>query len=444
MFQTINPATGEVVKSYNYKTLDEVDQILASAEKSFQKWRKTTPAKRALVLKQLATRFREHKRELGQLMHEEMGKSVADGIAEAEKCAAACDYFAEQGEGFLRPQMVSANYAHSEIRFEPLGVIFSIMPWNFPFWQFVRFAAPSLMIGNVIVLKHADLTAGCGAKIEELCEGLFDVKLIYNLHIDHSEAARIMKSPTIRGVTFTGSTRGGREIGKVAGEALKKTVLELGGSDAYIILPDADLTKAAKSCAMGRMINNGQSCIAAKRFIAHRDVFQEFKALLKSELEKFQSAPLAHSKFQSQLQKQVELMQNLGGNIELGGKIPQGAGAFYPPTMISFEKNNAAIHEEEFFGPVALVLRAENVDEAFVMANSSPFGLGGGIFSADVEAAQKLVSENMEAGFVVINDFVKSDARLPFGGVKDSGHGRELSAFGFHEFCNIKTVARGE
>lgn len=443
MFQTINPATGEVVKTYQHLTPSQIDAVVQKATHSFKIWKDTSVERRSEVLKQLATNLREYKRDLANQMTLEMGKSHEDGIAEIEKCAAACDYFSEKGPDFLKPQITSANYAESEIRFEPMGLIFSIMPWNFPFWQFIRFAAPSIMIGNVILLKHADLTAGCAEKIEEICKNIFSEQIIFNLHVDHAEAARLMQRPEIRGVTFTGSTRGGREVAKAAAEGLKKTVLELGGSDAYIILPDANIDKAAKTCAKGRMINNGQSCIAAKRFIAHKDVFESFVQKMKTELEAFKTAPLAHQKFQTQLQKQVEKLQNAGGKILLGGRIPQGAGAFYPPTLLVFEKNHPVIHQEELFGPVAMVIRAESVDEAFDMANSSPYGLGGGVFSENVETAKELVAKKMEAGFVVVNDFVKSDARLPFGGVKDSGHGRELSVYGFHEFCNIKTVARG-
>lgn len=443
MFQTINPATGEVVQTYHYLTLKQADAIVEKAAHSLQAWREVSVERRAQALKQLASNLREHKKELAELMNQEMGKTVNDGVAEIEKCATACDYFAEKGVELLKSQPVAANYAASEVRFEPMGIIFSIMPWNFPFWQFIRFAAPSIMIGNVILLKHADLTAGCAAKIEELCKHIYDEQIVYNLHIDHAVAAHLIEHPKVRGVTFTGSTRGGREVSKTAGGALKKIVLELGGSDAYIVLSDANIEKAAKICAQARMINNGQSCIAAKRFIVHKDVYQNFIQQMKAELATFPTNPLAAVKFQSQLQEQVNKMKSLGGEVPLGGAIPQKAGAFYPPTMITFARNHPDIHKEELFGPVALVIQAESEDDAFAIANASPFGLGGGIFSSNAERAQELVAKKMESGFVVVNDFVKSDARLPFGGVKDSGHGRELGSFGFYEFCNIKTIARG-
>jgi succinate-semialdehyde dehydrogenase/glutarate-semialdehyde dehydrogenase len=443
MFQTINPATGEVVQAYNYLSLKEVDIIVERASYSLKAWREVSIPRRAEALKKLATNLREHKKELATLMNQEMGKAVAEGVVEIEKCAMTCDYFAEKGAALLKPQTINANYAHSEVQFEPLGIVFSIMPWNFPFWQFIRFAAPSIMIGNVILLKHADLTAGCATKIEELCRYIYDEQIVFNLHIDHSEAARLIQNPQIKGVTFTGSTRGGREVARIAGEALKKIVLELGGSDAYVVMADADIEKAAKICAQGRMVNNGQSCIAAKRFIVHKDVYENFVMQMKVELADYSISPLASIKFQSQLQEQVEKMKKIGGKVLLGGSIPSGVGAFYPPTLLAFDKNDPGIHQEELFGPVALVVRAESLEEAFAIVNSSPFGLGGGIFSGNPEKAQELVAKKMESGFVVVNDFVKSDPRLPFGGVKDSGHGRELGSFGFYEFCNIKTVARG-
>lgn len=443
MFQTINPATGEVVQSYHYLSLSEINETIDRALRSFQSWREVPPENRARVLQVFATKLREAKKELAQLMNQEMGKSLAEGVAEIEKCATCCEYFAEVGPGLLKPQVVAANYVRSEIHFEPQGLIFSIMPWNFPFWQFIRFAAPSLMIGNVILLKHSNLTAGCGARIEELCRDLFSEPLVFNLRIDHAEAAGVIRHPKVRGVTFTGSTRGGREVAKVAGEALKKNVLELGGSDAYIILADADLEMTAKACAKARMLNNGQSCIAAKRFIVHKDVYENFVKQLKAELAAYPPAPLASVKFQFQLQEQVERLKSWGGKVLLGGSLPAGIGAFYPPSLMVFEEASPQVHEEEVFGPVALVFRAENEEAALALANAGPFGLGGGIFSSQAERAGEVVAKYMESGFVVVNDFVKSDARLPFGGVKDSGYGRELGAFGFYEFCNVKTVAWG-
>lgn len=443
MFQTINPATGEVVQTYNYLSLKQVDETIERAVHSLQAWREVSVERRSQALRQLASNLREHKQQLASLMNQEMGKSLNDGVAEIDKCAAACDHFAEKGPELLKAKSVAANYAASEVRFEPMGVIFSIMPWNFPFWQFIRFAAPSIMIGNVILLKHADLTAGCAAKIEELCRHIYEEQIVFNMHIDHALASHVIEHPQVRGVTFTGSTRGGKEVSKTAGAHLKKIVLELGGSDAYIVMSDANIEKSAKSCAQGRMINNGQSCIAAKRFIVHKDIFENFVKQMKAEMETFPTSPLAALKFQTQLQDQVEKMKSIGGKVILGGEVPAKPGAFYPPSMIVFEKNNPAIHKEELFGPVALVIRAESEDEAFEIANSSPYGLGGGIFSSNPERAQSLVATKMEAGFVVVNDYVKSDARLPFGGVKESGHGRELGDFGFYEFCNVKTVARG-
>ncbi len=444
MFQTINPATGEVVQTYSYGTLAEIDQKLEIARESFEAWRRTSIEQRAAILNLMAARLREQSLSLAQIIHQEMGKSISGAQAEIEKSAFACAYFASRAAEFLSPQKVASAYKSSEIYFEPLGVILSIMPWNFPVWQFVRFAAPALLSGNVILLKHSDITAGCAERIEEMFKDLFAAPLIFNMRMDHSETARVIRSAVIRGVTFTGSTRGGREVAKVAGEALKKTVLELGGSDAYVVLPDADLAKAARLCSAGRMINNGQSCIAVKRVIACKEIFESFVALLKNELGSYPVEALAHARFQSQLQRQVDKLVAAGGQVVLGGRIPEKAGAFYPPTLVVFERDSSVVHEEELFGPVLVVVRASNIDEAFSIANASVYGLGGGIFSQDEKQARELVSKKMEAGFVVVNDFVKSDPRLPFGGVKDSGYGRELGAFGIYEFCNIKTVAIGD
>jgi succinate-semialdehyde dehydrogenase/glutarate-semialdehyde dehydrogenase len=443
MFQTVNPATGQVVQNYSLLQKNEIDRALQTANENFQSWRKTPLSERAALLKRLAQKFRQQKDVLADLMTLEMGKSHKEGVSEIEKCAMTFDYFADRGPGFLKPEPVSLEGENAEIRFEAMGVILSIMPWNFPFWQFVRFAAPSLMIGNVILLKHSNITAGCAQKIEDLCKEVSESQLIFNLRIDHDQAAQLMKERAIRGVTFTGSTRGGREIAKTAGEALKKTVLELGGSDAYIVLADADIEFAAKKCAAGRMVNNGQSCVAAKRFIVVEKVYDAFVAAMKKELESYPTLPLAHEKFKTQLQEQVEGLKGLGGKVLLGGTIAQTTHAYYPPSLMVFTENRREIHQEELFGPVALVIKAKDPNEAVEIANSSSYGLGGGIFSKNVAAARALAQTELEAGFVAVNDTVRSDPHLPFGGVKDSGYGRELSLHGFREFCNIKTVAVG-
>lgn len=444
MFQTINPATGEVVQTYNYMSLAEIDQSLAAARASSLVWKKTTLSQRESVLRSMAARLRENQNDLAQMIHLEMGKKHSAALAEIEKSAFTCEYFASRGSELLRPQRQESSYKISEICFEPLGVVLSIMPWNFPVWQFIRFAAPAILSGNVILLKHANITAGCATLIEKVFKDLFSTQLIFNLRMDHAETTRVIRSPVVQGVTFTGSTGGGREVAKVAGEALKKTVLELGGSDAYIVLPDADLEGAARMCVAGRMVNNGQSCIAVKRVIVCKEIFESLVPLLKKEMSSYAIEALAHLKFQSQVQLQVEKLMAAGGRVLLGGSIPERVGAFYPPTLIVFDEDAAVIHEEEIFGPVLVVIKAASLDDAFVMANASPFGLGGGLFSKDEDRAKFLALKKLDAGFVVVNDFVKSDPRLPFGGVKDSGYGRELSVFGLYEFCNIKTVAIGE
>jgi succinate-semialdehyde dehydrogenase/glutarate-semialdehyde dehydrogenase len=440
MIQTVNPATGQVVQTYSSFTASEIQSRLGKASESYSWWRQQELSKRAELVFALAKEFRAQKDSLAELMTLEMGKSHKEGVSEIEKCADTFDYFAKNASHFLKPEPVPIEGLQAEVHFESLGVILSIMPWNFPFWQFVRFAAPSLMIGNVILLKHSNITSGCAARIEDICNKLSQQPLIFNLRIDHDQAAEVMKSSLIKGVTFTGSTKGGREIAKTAGEALKKTVLELGGSDAYLILKDADIAEAAKICAAGRMINAGQSCVAAKRFIAVPEIFEEFVSAFKKELEKFPPALLAHEKFKNQLQEQVEKLTKLGGKILLGGKADPGKNAFYPPSLMIFEKAPQEVHAEELFGPVAMVFRAENEDQAFKIANASPFGLGGGIFSKDTERAKNRIAKDLDAGYVIVNGTVRSDPRLPFGGVKDSGYGRELSIHGFREFCNVKTV----
>lgn len=443
MFQTINPATGEVVASYEYVSEEKIKSTLKEASYQHARWKKVPLSERAETVRKLAKRFRAEKEALANLMTKEMGKSHQEGVAEIEKCADTFDYFADHAVEFLKAEKVAVEKAHVEIAFESMGVILSIMPWNFPFWQFVRFAAPSLIIGNVILLKHAAITAGCAERIEAICREVTGEALIYNLRLNHEQTARVIADPIIQGVTFTGSTQAGREIAKTAGQNLKKSVLELGGSDAYLVLEDADIPLAAKKCAAGRMINHGQSCVAAKRFVVLAPVFESFLQAFKAEMEKFEPRPLAHKKFKDQLEEQVQKLKAHGGKMLLGenaGSLPE---AVYPPGILVFEKDSKEAHQEELFGPVAMVFRAASVQEALQIANQSPYGLGGGIFSKDAERADKIVRENMEAGFVTVNDTVRSDPRLPFGGVKDSGYGRELSVHGFREFCNIKTVYRG-
>lgn len=442
-FSTFNPATSEALKSYSYKTWNDADDVLREASLDFQKWRKTSWEERSQVLYKLAQVLRKNKNELAQLMNQEMGKLLAEGKAEVEKCALTCEFYAEAASQFLRPQQVKESpYKEAQVSFQPLGIVFSIMPWNFPLWQVIRFAAPSLMAGNVIVLKHADITAGTAEFLAQLFQGISDkYTLLRNLHVNHEEAARVIADPRVQGVTFTGSSRGGKAVAMEAAKNLKKIVLELGGSDAYLVMEDADIAAAAKVCAKARLVNCGQSCVAGKRFIVHERVVAEFLKNFTQEMKAAELAPLAHKKFQQQIVEQVEKMKSWGGRVILGGSVPQMPGAYYPATVIVFDESHPLAHAEEVFGPVASVFVVKSAEEAIALANSSPYGLGGGVFTRNTKWGKELIDKELEAGFVVVNDYVKSDPHLPFGGVKQSGYGRELGAFGILEFVNIKTVA---
>ncbi|UYL08058.1 aldehyde dehydrogenase family protein [Bdellovibrio sp. SKB1291214] len=443
-FSTVNPATGEQLQKFEHVTWDQAELMILNAKKDFEKWRKVSFAERSKVLNNLAASLRKHSDDLALQMNLEMGKLIPEGKAEVEKCAVTCEFYAKEAPAMLANQKSASPYKEAEVSFLPLGVIFSVMPWNFPLWQVIRFAAPALMAGNVVILKHADLTAGVSEKIGKIFKDLTsEYVLLRNCQVDHVVAEKIIGHESVRGVTFTGSTEGGRSVATTAAKNLKKIVLELGGSDAYIILDDADISMAAKACAKTRLQNCGQSCVAGKRFIVVAGALQEFLMAMEHEMKALPLAPLASKRFQDTIVTQVEKLKNWGGKVIFGGTAPQGPGAYYPASMVLFEKNNSEVHHEEVFGPVALVFVAKDAEEALQIANSSPFGLGGGIFTRDLQKGKELVEKEMEAGFVVVNDFVKSDPRVPFGGVKESGYGRELGHFGIMEFVNIKTVGVG-
>ncbi|WP_413557079.1 aldehyde dehydrogenase family protein [Bdellovibrio sp. HCB209] len=443
-FSTVNPATGEQLKKFEHATWDQAERMILDAKNDFEKWRKVSFSERSKVLNNLAASLRKHSDDLALQMHLEMGKLIPEGKAEVEKCAVTCEYYAKEAATMLQNQKTASPYQSAEVSFLPLGVVFSIMPWNFPLWQVIRFAAPALMAGNVIILKHADLTAGVSEKIGQIFKDLTsNMVLLRNCQVDHEVAEKIIGHNMVRGVTFTGSTAGGRSVAQTAAKNLKKIVLELGGSDAYIVLEDADVIPAAKACAKTRLQNCGQSCVAGKRFVVVEKVLQEFLNAMEHEMKVLPLAPLASKRFQDTIITQVEKLKSWGGKVLFGGTAPQGAGAFYPATLVLFDKNNPEVHHEEVFGPVAMVFVAKDATEAMEIANSSPYGLGGGIFTRDLAKGKELIEKEMEAGFVVVNDFVKSDPRIPFGGVKESGYGRELGHFGIMEFVNVKTVGVG-
>jgi len=450
-FQSINPASGTPVSSYEEMQRAEVSKIVEQAHSAFLGWRRTPFRDRAVPLKKAGQILRDKSKEYGRLMAEEMGKPFKDGIAEAEKCATACDYFAEHAEKFLASEDIATDAKRSFVTFQPLGVVLAVMPWNFPFWQVFRFAAPALMAGNAGVLKHASNVPGCALAIEQIFKDAgFPQNLFRTLMIGSKEVNAVIENPLVRAVTLTGSTPAGRAVAAKAGECLKKTVLELGGSDAYIIMDDADIEQAAAIAAKGRLVNSGQSCIAAKRFIVTEKTRARFEQALVKKMqaakvgdpmaEGTQVGPMARKDLRDDLHKQVEASIRKGAKLLCGGEIPKGEGAFYPPTVLTSVTKGMPAYDEELFGPVAAIITVQDEKQAISVANDSEFGLGGAVIGKDIARAEKIAAEEIEAGCVFVNDAVRSDPRLPFGGVKDSGYGRELSQFGIREFVNVKTV----
>jgi succinate-semialdehyde dehydrogenase / glutarate-semialdehyde dehydrogenase len=450
-FTAINPATGAPGASFDATTPEQVNSIIARSHQAFEEWRMRSFAQRAVPMRQAAEILRAQARDYGRLMAVEMGKPIRDGIAEAQKCATACEYFAQHAEAFLAREILDTGAARSFVTFQPLGVVLAIMPWNFPFWQVFRFAAPALMAGNAAVLKHASNVPGCALAIADVFrQAGFPPELFATLLVDSKSVEALIEHPLIRAVTLTGSVGAGRAVARKAGEMLKKTVLELGGSDAYLILNDAELKTAAALAAQGRLVNSGQSCIAAKRFIVVESVRERFEELFVEWMrsvsvgdpmsEATDVGPLARHDLRDALHSQVEASIAKGARCLLGGKVPQGPGAYYPPTVLTDVRPGMPAHDEELFGPVAAVIAVKDEAAAIEAANRSCFGLGGGVFSRDLNRAERIAVQGIEAGSVFVNATVQSDPRLPFGGVKDSGYGRELSHYGIREFVNIKAV----
>lgn len=450
-FESINPATNEVIKTYPFHSRDEVDVILKDLHEGFLSWRRRGFAQRGKYLKKVSDILQANKKKYAQLMAKEMGKPVSQGIGEIEKCALVCDYYIKEAEGFLKPQVLESDATKSYAAFEPLGVIFAIMPWNFPFWQVFRFLAPGLMAGNTGVLKHAQNVSGCALAIDEIIHDAgFPDNVFRSLIVDNDGAAQVIKHPAVKAVTLTGSTKAGQSVAATAGSVLKKVVLELGGSDPYVILEDADVNAAAESCVTSRLINSGQSCIAAKRFIVVESLKKAFEEKVVSLMQAKKTGdpfddssdlgPMARMDLRDGLHEQVEKSVEQGAKLLLGGKIPAGDGAYYPPTVLGDVAKGMAAYEEELFGPVASIIPVKDEEQAIEVANDSVFGLGAAVFSQDTARAEKIAKEEIQSGACFVNDFVRSDPRLPFGGIKESGYGRELSYFGIQEFVNIKTV----
>lgn len=449
--ESINPATGDVMARYEELTSHVVDDVIGKAHQSFLSWRALPFAERARPMRRAAEILRNRAAQYGQLIAEEMGKPVRDGTAEAHKCATGCDYFAEHARALLAPEPVDTEARRSFVTFNPLGVVLAVMPWNFPFWQVFRFAAPGLMAGNAAVLKHASNVPGCALAIEEIFrEAGFPRDLFRTLMIRNSQVEAVIEHPLVRAVTLTGSGPAGRAVAAKAGSLLKKTVLELGGSDPYIILEDADLDVAADVSTRGRLVNCGQSCIAAKRFIVIDKVRREFEERFIGKMKGVRMGdpldqqttlgPLARHDLREALHQQVQASIAKGARCLLGGAIPEGRGAYYPPTILTDVRKGMPAFDEELFGPVASVIAVANEDEAIAIANDSSFGLGGCVITRDLARGERIAADRIESGMVFVNEIVRSDTRLPFGGIKDSGYGRELSGYGIKEFVNIKTV----
>lgn len=449
--QSINPYTGQVIQEYWEHTPEEVEQIIVEVDQAFHSWKKTGFEQRSVCMKNLQVKLIEKKEELAALIVAEMGKVKREAIAEVEKCASVCGYYAENSELFLKSEPVKTEYRESYFAYRPLGTVLAVMPWNFPFWQVFRFLAPALMAGNTGVLKHSSNVTGCALAIEQLvAEAGFPANVFRTLVIGSQQVKAVIKNPLIKAVTLTGSTPAGRSVAATAGEALKKTVLELGGSDPYIILEDADIEYATRQCVASRLINAGQSCIGAKRFIVADKVYDQFRdefvclmaaARFGDPLDSETSiGPLARVDLRDELHQQVEKSRKMGATVLLGGFVPDVEAPFYPPTVLENVVPGMPAYHEELFGPVAVLFRVEDDEEAVRIANDTVFGLGSGIFTSNIEKAKVLAEKGLEAGCVFINDFVKSDPRLPFGGLKESGYGRELSYIGIREFMNMKTI----
>ncbi|WP_428236394.1 NAD-dependent succinate-semialdehyde dehydrogenase [Gracilimonas sp.] len=449
--KTINPATGKIIKEYDEMSFDEVDEIIQKANAAQADWKQTGFEERGSYLNEIAGILREQKEELGKLMAEEMGKPLQQGIGEAEKCAWVCEYYAEHAGEFLKDDPVQTDASKSYVTFNPLGVVLAIMPWNFPFWQLFRFAAPALMAGNGAVLKHSENTTGCALKIEEIIHEAGIPKALFRTIVrDKSNMKEVIQHQGIAAVTLTGSTRAGKAVAAQAGEMLKKTVLELGGSDPSIILKDADVKASAETCVNSRLLNSGQSCIAAKRFVVVEEVYDEFLAEFTALMEarkvgnpfddNTDVGPQARVDLRDQLHEQVQESIKNGAELVMGGEKPEGDGAFYPVTILTNVKPGMPAYSEELFGPVASIIKVKDEEEAIQVANDTNYGLGASVYSQDVEHAEEIAATKLEAGCCFVNDFVKSDPRLPFGGIKNSGYGRELGLYGIHEFVNTKTV----
>nr|WP_320116475.1 NAD-dependent succinate-semialdehyde dehydrogenase [uncultured Desulfuromonas sp.] len=446
--ESLNPATGEVLETFAEWSDEQVVSTIEAVHGAYLKWRTTSFAERKPLMLKAADVLRQRKNEFATMMALEMGKPVVEGRAEVEKCALVCEYYAENAEQMLAPEPIESDASRSYVAFRPQGIVLAVMPWNFPFWQVFRFAAPALMAGNVGVLKHASNVPRCALAIEQVfVEAGFPADVFRTLMIGSRKVAQVIEHPYVVATTLTGSDIAGRKVAEKSGAMLKKSVMELGGSDPFIVLNDADLDLAASVAVTARCINSGQSCIAAKRFIVEDGVYDAFLEKFKANMaalkvgdpcdESTQVGPQAREDLMRELHGQVEASVAKGAKVALGG-IP-GEAAFYPPTILTEVRKGMPAYSEEFFGPVAIVIRVKDADEALFVANDTEFGLGGSVWTTDSAKGEKVAGQ-IRSGAVFVNGMTKSDPRLPFGGVGISGFGRELSHYGIKEFVNIQTV----
>jgi len=447
---SINPTTGETLETFAETTPAALERVLDQALAAYQSWSRCSYAQRAQAMREAGRLLRERKTQHARTMALEMGKPLMQGEAEAEKCAWVCDYYAEHAERFLGDEPRETDASKAFVRFDPIGPVLAIMPWNFPFWQVFRFAAPALMAGNAGLLKHAPNVTRCALGIEAIFqEAGFPEGLFRALILSNEAAATVIADPRVRAVTLTGSDRAGSQVAEQAGRHLKKTVLELGGSDPFIVLEDADVALAARTAAEARLLNSGQSCIAAKRFIVVEPVADRFLDAFVAAMRTrrmgdplapdTQIGPQARQDLRANLHRQVEASVRRGAQLVLGGTLPEGPGFYYAPTVLAAVAEGMPAFDEEVFGPVAAVIRVKDESQAVRVASASRYGLGASVWTADSARGERLARE-LEAGSVFVNGLVKSDPRLPFGGIKRSGYGRELSEYGLKEFVNIKTV----
>lgn len=449
---TVNPATGENIKEYNYMSKDEVNKIVDASHEAFLEWRKTSHEERAKVINSIGDTLMEYKEELSKLMTEERGKLYSQSLQEVDLCKGICDYTAEKGITALADdEREIENMKKGIVTYQPIGVIYGMQPWNFPAYQVFRYTIANLMAGNSILLKHAANVTGSGLLIEKIFhESDLPNDLFRTILIDHDQSEELIGHDKVRGVTLTGSDGAGSIVGQQAAKAIKKAVLELGSNDAFIVLEDADLDIAVDTCTQARLINNGETCVAAKRFIVVDSVYDEFRNRIVEKFENVKTGdpmddgsdigPLARKDLQEKLHEQVEESVKKGAVIATGGKLPEGKGSFYPATILESVEKGQPAYDDELFGPVASLIRAKDQDDALRIANDSRYGLGGAIFSKDEEKAIRLAREEFDTGMVYINGYGLANPALPFGGVKDSGHGREHGGFGIKEFVNIKAV----